>query len=188
MAVNAVEKFAKWSLPVRQRVEEEEDEELAARRNQRQCRQSKHKSLNIIFAYVLSVFVYLRFRSIGKKKSICDVVFPFDFLHFMALGLRIVGSQVLNIVKCVLPECFLNRKGFPGFDVREYFEKNEKASLYTVDAMLKGNIGRFFNHSCDPNIGTQPVFVDTHDLRLNWVAFFAIKNMKAGEVSRKFLF
>ena len=28
-------------------------------------------------------------------------------------------------------------------------------------------------HSCEPNIFVQNVFVDTHDLRFPWVAFFA---------------
>lgn len=30
-------------------------------------------------------------------------------------------------------------------------------------------------HSCSPNLFVQNVFVDTHDLRFPWVAFFASK-------------
>lgn len=30
-------------------------------------------------------------------------------------------------------------------------------------------------HSCTPNLFVQNVFVDTHDLRFPWVAFFASK-------------
>jgi histone-lysine N-methyltransferase SETDB1 len=37
-----------------------------------------------------------------------------------------------------------------------------------------------FQHSCDPNIFVQNVFVDTHDLRFPWVAFFALRYIKAG--------
>uniref|UniRef100_T1K8E0 SET domain-containing protein n=1 Tax=Tetranychus urticae TaxID=32264 RepID=T1K8E0_TETUR len=44
---------------------------------------------------------------------------------------------------------------------------------YTLDAKRFGNIGRFLNHSCSPNCFAQSVFVDTHDLRFPWVAFFA---------------
>ncbi|KAJ8000366.1 hypothetical protein DPEC_G00204080 [Dallia pectoralis] len=51
---------------------------------------------------------------------------------------------------------------------------------YIIDAKLEGNIGRYFNHSCDPNLFPQDVFVDTHDLRLPWVAFFANKHIQAG--------
>ena len=52
--------------------------------------------------------------------------------------------------------------------VRNYF-KNEKGEEetgpYVMDANSQGNIGRYFNHSCDPNIFVQNVFVDSHDLR-----------------------
>ena len=51
---------------------------------------------------------------------------------------------------------------------RNYF-KNEKGEEetgpYVMDANSQGNIGRYFNHSCDPNIFVQNVFVDSHDLR-----------------------
>lgn len=50
---------------------------------------------------------------------------------------------------------------------------------YTLDARVQGNIGRFFNHSCDPNTFVQNVFIDTHDLRFPVVAFFANKHIKA---------
>lgn len=35
-------------------------------------------------------------------------------------------------------------------------------------------------HSCVPNLFVQNVFVDTHDARFPWVAFFAHKLIKAG--------
>lgn len=35
-------------------------------------------------------------------------------------------------------------------------------------------------HSCSPNLFVQNVFVDTHDLRFPWVAFFASKRIRAG--------
>ena len=30
---------------------------------------------------------------------------------------------------------------------------------------FQGNIGRYLNHSCDPNVFVQNVFVESHDLR-----------------------
>lgn len=62
--------------------------------------------------------------------------------------------------------------------VREYYGKDE--SVYIMDAKQVGNIGRYLNHSCEPNVFVQNVFVDTHDLRFPWVAFFAIHNIRAG--------
>ncbi|XP_041094914.1 histone-lysine N-methyltransferase SETDB1-like isoform X2 [Polyodon spathula] len=53
-------------------------------------------------------------------------------------------------------------------------------SCYIIDAKLEGNLGRYLNHSCSPNLFVQNVFVDTHDLRFPWVAFFASKRIRAG--------
>lgn len=36
--------------------------------------------------------------------------------------------------------------------------------VYTLDAKLLGNIGRYFNHSCSPNIAVQNVFVDVRTI------------------------
>uniref|UniRef100_A0A915PJZ3 SET domain-containing protein n=1 Tax=Setaria digitata TaxID=48799 RepID=A0A915PJZ3_9BILA len=66
------------------------------------------------------------------------------------------------------------------FDMVKYVEDMEHPSLYTIDAKRKGNIGRFFNHSCQPNIRAQLVYVDTHDFRLPWIAFFTTTKISAG--------
>ncbi|CAL8091204.1 unnamed protein product [Orchesella dallaii] len=50
-----------------------------------------------------------------------------------------------------------------------------------VDGIDTGNVGRYFNHSCDPNLFPQYVFIDCHDLRLPQIAFFALRNIQAGE-------
>ncbi|VDO81682.1 unnamed protein product, partial [Onchocerca flexuosa] len=68
------------------------------------------------------------------------------------------------------------------FDMIKYIENMELPSLYTIDAKKKGNIGRFFNHSCEPNIRAQLVYVDTHDFRLPWIAFFTTTKISAGSV------
>lgn len=54
------------------------------------------------------------------------------------------------------------------------------SSVFIMDAKILGNIGRYFNHSCSPNIFVQNVFVDTYDLRFPWIAFFANHSIKAG--------
>uniref|UniRef100_A0A182J3P8 Histone-lysine N-methyltransferase n=1 Tax=Anopheles atroparvus TaxID=41427 RepID=A0A182J3P8_ANOAO len=61
---------------------------------------------------------------------------------------------------------------------RQLFGDDEQP--YVIDAKKTGNLGRYFNHSCVPNLFVQNVFVDTHDLRFPWVAFFASRNIKAG--------
>ncbi|KAF7266513.1 hypothetical protein GWI33_020194 [Rhynchophorus ferrugineus] len=64
--------------------------------------------------------------------------------------------------------------------VRELFGKEEKDNIYIMDAKNAGNIGRFLNHSCSPNVFVQNVFVDTHDVRFPWVAFFSSQFIRAG--------
>jgi len=58
------------------------------------------------------------------------------------------------------------------------FIKNQR--VYIMDAKLCGNIGRYFNHSCTPNLFVQNVFVDTYDFSFPWIAFFAMHHIKAG--------
>ena len=52
--------------------------------------------------------------------------------------------------------------------------------VYIMDAKSIGNIGRYLNHSCNPNVFVQNVFVDTHDLRFPWIAFFTSTSVRAG--------
>ncbi|XP_073678229.1 histone-lysine N-methyltransferase SETDB1-A isoform X2 [Garra rufa] len=70
------------------------------------------------------------------------------------------------------------RTAVTGNNIRRLF--NGEESCYIIDARQEGNLGRFINHSCSPNLFVQNVFVDTHDLRFPWVAFFASKRIKAG--------
>ncbi|XP_016146613.1 histone-lysine N-methyltransferase SETDB1-A-like isoform X2 [Sinocyclocheilus grahami] len=70
------------------------------------------------------------------------------------------------------------RTTLTGNNTRRLF--NGEEACYIIDARQEGNLGRFINHSCSPNLFVQNVFVDTHDLRFPWVAFFASKRIKAG--------
>jgi len=63
--------------------------------------------------------------------------------------------------------------------VRKYFGPNE--DIYIMDAMTQGNIGRYLNHSCNPNVFVQNVFVNSHDLRFPSIAFFTMKFVPAGQ-------
>lgn len=52
----------------------------------------------------------------------------------------------------------------------------KKKSLDTIDSSQNGGYRSSLSrvqHSCNPNLFVQNVFVDTHDLRFPWVAFFA---------------
>ena len=61
-----------------------------------------------------------------------------------------------------------------------YMDYLKNPGVFIMDAKICGNIGRFFNHSCTPNLFVQNVFVDTYDLRFPWIAFFSLNSIKAG--------
>ncbi|KAG9454429.1 hypothetical protein H6P81_007333 [Aristolochia fimbriata] len=48
---------------------------------------------------------------------------------------------------------------------------------FTIDAAEKGNVGRFINHSCSPNLYAQNVLFDHDDKTLPHIMFFAAENI-----------
>ncbi|KAM6177798.1 histone-lysine N-methyltransferase SETDB2 [Rhynchocyon petersi] len=59
------------------------------------------------------------------------------------------------------------------------FRKFSKTDAFLLDATKEGNVGRFLNHSCCPNLLVQHVFVETHDRNFPLVAFFTNRYVKA---------
>jgi histone-lysine N-methyltransferase SETDB1 len=55
---------------------------------------------------------------------------------------------------------------------RAILEVEDKNDTFTVDAKRFGNVGRFLNHSCSPNLDIVTVMVESHDVRIPRVAFF----------------
>lgn len=55
----------------------------------------------------------------------------------------------------------------------------ESAQEFLLDATREGNVGRFLNHSCCPNLWVQNVFVETHDRNFPLTAFFTNRHVKA---------
>ncbi|CAG8542893.1 10582_t:CDS:2, partial [Ambispora leptoticha] len=52
---------------------------------------------------------------------------------------------------------------------------------YTIDAFYQGNVTRFFNHSCDPNLVVYMVMTDNQNIYMPNIAFFSRRHIKAGE-------
>nr|XP_015219814.1 PREDICTED: histone-lysine N-methyltransferase SETDB2 [Lepisosteus oculatus]XP_015219815.1 PREDICTED: histone-lysine N-methyltransferase SETDB2 [Lepisosteus oculatus]XP_015219816.1 PREDICTED: histone-lysine N-methyltransferase SETDB2 [Lepisosteus oculatus]XP_015219817.1 PREDICTED: histone-lysine N-methyltransferase SETDB2 [Lepisosteus oculatus]XP_015219818.1 PREDICTED: histone-lysine N-methyltransferase SETDB2 [Lepisosteus oculatus]XP_015219820.1 PREDICTED: histone-lysine N-methyltransferase len=59
-------------------------------------------------------------------------------------------------------------------------QKNTHEFTYYLDATEEGNVGRFLNHSCCPNLFVQSVFTDSHNKNFPCVAFFTKGYVKAG--------
>jgi SET domain-containing protein len=49
---------------------------------------------------------------------------------------------------------------------REINIADDSPDARSIDARWFGGIGRFLNHSCDPNLQVVNVFVDSHDARI----------------------
>ncbi|XP_058404113.1 histone-lysine N-methyltransferase SETDB2 isoform X1 [Diceros bicornis minor] len=58
-------------------------------------------------------------------------------------------------------------------------KKFNKGNVFLLDATKEGNVGRFLNHSCCPNLLVQNVFVETHDRNFPLMAFFTNRYVKA---------
>jgi len=53
--------------------------------------------------------------------------------------------------------------------------------MYCIDARHYGNVSRFINHLCEPNLVPIRVFVEHHDIRFPKLAYFTTREIKAYE-------
>ncbi|XP_055362211.1 histone-lysine N-methyltransferase SETDB2 isoform X2 [Betta splendens] len=58
--------------------------------------------------------------------------------------------------------------------------KRTTEEVHVIDATKEGNVSRFINHSCQPNLFIQNVFTDSHDPGFPVIAFFTSRVVKAG--------
>lgn len=56
----------------------------------------------------------------------------------------------------------------------------KQEDCYVVDGQYMGNVTRFMNNSCEPNVRQYTVSYNKHDLKLYSLAFFANQNIPAG--------
>ncbi|XP_033643083.1 histone-lysine N-methyltransferase EHMT2-like [Asterias rubens] len=58
---------------------------------------------------------------------------------------------------------------------------NEEREVYCIDARYYGNVSRFINHLCDPNLVPVRVFIEHRDISFPRIAFFASRDIKSQE-------
>lgn len=83
----------------------------------------------------------------------------------------------MDFMECAQDQILLDHNGLFSFDnSREklFIGKASETKIFCIDATRYTNVGRLFNHSCSPNIMLQNVFIETHDLRLSHIAYFAL--------------
>ncbi|RCI00067.1 hypothetical protein CU097_002558 [Rhizopus azygosporus] len=61
------------------------------------------------------------------------------------------------------------------------FAQSELPTKYAIDAFILGNVSRFFNHSCSPNLEVFAVYHDSADVQMHRLAFFASRDIKKDE-------
>ncbi|XP_031626474.1 histone-lysine N-methyltransferase eggless-like [Contarinia nasturtii] len=88
---------------------------------------------------------------------------------------RMKGDGVQLSFLNYFPPIEKNAESFPE---SEFIVK--KIKRFVIDAISHGNIARFLNHSCSPNLFSQQVFVDD-DKRFPMIAFFTSRIVKADE-------
>ncbi len=57
----------------------------------------------------------------------------------------------------------------------------DEQNKYSLDARTVGNLSHFFNHSCNPNMRCYSVLIDSAERFLHRLAFFASRDIAAGE-------
>lgn len=60
----------------------------------------------------------------------------------------------------------------------------QESESYCLDGRHYGNVSRFLNHSCEPNVCPIRVFTDHQDIRFPRIAFFVNRDVNAGEEIR----
>lgn len=84
---------------------------------------------------------------------------------FVSLGVLIWQRRSQNVA---LPANLLDKSGD---------QDSESAPEFCIDAGHTGNIARFINHCCEPNLFVQCVLSTHHDLKLARVMLFAADNI-----------
>jgi euchromatic histone-lysine N-methyltransferase len=68
-----------------------------------------------------------------------------------------------------------SRKNIPSLQNRR---GGDEAKVFAVDALESGNLARFINHSCNPNLFTQHVLYDHDDIRMPHLMLFACGDIR----------
>ncbi|XP_063084586.1 histone-lysine N-methyltransferase EHMT1 isoform X6 [Cavia porcellus] len=71
--------------------------------------------------------------------------------------------------------------GCQGLEALTDLSACQDGEVYCIDARFYGNVSRFINHHCEPNLVPVRVFMSHQDLRFPRIAFFSTRLIHAGE-------
>ena len=125
------------------------------------------------------------FWNCGRSKDIvhgpCIPLLIFDTQTCKGLGVKALecikeGTFVCEYVGDVAAEKAADNSYV--LNVVEHFSCSRSSRLVQVDALENGNVGRYINHSCDPNLRVDMIFVESD---VPHVCFFSTQQIEAGE-------
>lgn len=85
----------------------------------------------------------------------------------------------------VLLQRRLGEVSLPGHWQKDVEKTSDGGPEYCIDAVSVGNVARFINHSCQPNLFVQCVLSTHHDIGLARVVLMAADNIPPLQVSAK---
>ncbi|KAG5280896.1 hypothetical protein AALO_G00065210 [Alosa alosa] len=88
------------------------------------------------------------------------------------------GSFVCEYVGEIITDKEANTRGNDAF---LFNLDNKVGDVYCIDAQFYGNVARFLNHLCEPNLFPVRVFTKHQDLRFPRVALFSCRHIRVGE-------
>lgn len=107
-------------------------------------------------------------------------------LIFLAVPLVSLGwFQFGTLYFCMGWFLSIHQRRFRDVSISHLVKEDDKDSgpEFCIDAGSTGNVARFINHSCQPNLFVQCVLSDHHDMKLARVILFAADNIPALKVS-----
>lgn len=92
------------------------------------------------------------------------------------------GTFVFRYVGEIIPGSEVPKRGSKYiFDIDVEKPEGQQLGDFAIDGDKFGNLARFLNHSCDPNIRIVAVHIDSSNFRLHEIAFFTRRHVETGE-------
>ena len=112
--------------------------------------------------------------------STCSIFTQFCCCHFILLFLFLFLYDQLHLIKLTLLYCEQSRLRDVSIPLpldKSDDQKSDCVPEFCIDAGSSGNISRFINHSCQPNLFVQCVLSSHHDIKQARIVLFAADNI-----------
>ena len=103
----------------------------------------------------------------------------FDLDHFLLISTDPTTTAAEQAALPPVPTCVSANPTEEAERLLDFMESADSPHL-VLDARTRGNVGRFFNHSCSPNIMVQPVLTQGCSALRYRVAFVAVQEIDPG--------